>query len=90
VQTCGGFFEEAQAPFPTSTLLKWSFNVLPIPPSTPLPVTTLFTAEVQIDEQDFSPPPLLITLAVPEPQTAVLLVAGLGLLLLSAHRPRSV
>jgi hypothetical protein len=90
VQTCGGFFEEEQAPFPSSTLLKWSFNVLPIPSTKPLPVTTTFSVDVLIDEVPIgNPPPLVITLAVPEPQTIALLIAGLGLLLLSARRPRS-
>ena len=71
--TCGGFFDQVMPPFPAGTLMSWVFE-WNVPPQ-----TTTISVFVSLDEEL---PPLQIdaTLAIPEPPTTALMVAGIGLL----------
>jgi hypothetical protein len=70
--TCGGFFDPAM-PLPAGTLMSWVFE-WNVPPR-----TTTISVFVSLDEE-LHPLRLDATLAIPEPPTTALMVAGIGLL----------
>lgn len=73
-ESCGGFFSPVMAPFPVGPLMSWVFEWNNVPPQ-----TTTINVFVSLDE---AVPPLQLdaTLAIPEPATTALMVAGIGLL----------